>query len=157
MQLNWRSVPRKILKVSSFQSQNRSTMTSDSAKHETVKIQVLKYNKFFLNLLGLYSNHQSLNQPSNKLAMTIRSSIILFGLAGLFCCSSIYVYHHKSNITLALRAVLLVCAALQCMGSYMSLKANAKIIQQFFRKVQDSVDYGKINLICCKKKLFIGC
>lgn len=121
-------------------------------KEKTTKIQVLEYNKFFLNFLGLFPHHQSQNQPSNKCAMSIRAYVILFGLAGvMFCCSSIYVYHHKTNITLALRAVLIVCGALQCIGSYVSLKASAKTIEQLFRKVQDFVDCGKIIWMFCKK------
>lgn len=106
-------------------------------------MKVLKYNQYYLTLLGISSNH--LTGLTNEFGNFVSNYILVFGLVGcMFTCSTIYAYQHMYQLTLALRAILLVCGSLQCAGSYISFGQKMSNVKRLQLKMQEFVDKGEL-------------
>lgn len=103
---------------------------------------ILQYNQFYLNLLGL-SSHR-LMEPTSEFLKTQNCYVLLFGLGGLMLpTSALFGIYNINNITLALKSILMLCACVQCLGSYISIGLKMKKVKQIHLKIQDFVDNGK--------------
>lgn len=110
-------------------------------------MKVLKYNQFYLTLLGISSNR--LTEATNEFWKSLSSYVMLIGLViVMFMGTLIYVFQNMYHLTLALRAILLICASLQCAGSYTSIGLKMKKVKRLQLQIQEFVDNG--NLINCE-------
>lgn len=110
-----------------------------------IKMKTLENNQFYMCLLGISSTR--LTEPTNEFLQSINSYIILFGLAGLlFTCSIVSTIIHIDNIILALRTLVLIIGATQCIGSFVCIGLKMKEVKQIFLKVQHHVDNGILLL-----------
>lgn len=102
-------------------------------------MKVLEYNQMYLTWLGLLSH--KLEDPTNDFLKSINTYIMLIGFAGpMLGCTGTYVYVHRDNLLIALRAVLVFCAGAQCAGSHVYLGVNMKTIKKLHLDLQKMVD-----------------
>lgn len=61
----------------------------------------------------------------------------------MFTSTAIYVFQNVNHFRLVLRAILVICASLQCIGSYVGIGLNMKEVKQLQLKMQEFVAKGK--------------
>lgn len=102
---------------------------------------VLKYNQILLTWIGISSNR--LNEPTNEFLKTINCYVMLFGLTGsMIVCGAFAMYNSQDNIPEMLQAFYIVSAGIQCVGSYVSIGINMKMVKSLQNDLQRITDNG---------------
>lgn len=105
-----------------------------------VKFTVLKFNKFLLSHLGIFSKQSSNQTYSNAFFKALNSYYILLTTTAFVVASVIFVLKNSSQFDIALRTCAIAIGTFQSIGMYFCFGLNMKKVHALHFKLQKIID-----------------
>lgn len=116
-------------------------------------MQVFEYNQKWLIWLGLSSNR--LHEPTNDFYKSINAYIMLITMTiSMPICGTYGLYRSRGYLEEMFQAFYIVSAGIQCVGSYMAVGNNMKLVKSLINDLQTISDNGNFVLNFQKSHLF---
>lgn len=113
-------------------------MSNPTNSAENIQIKVLRNNQLWMTWLGIYS-HSTTNE-NLKAFRTYVAYYMLFEMTTGISFSAIFVYDNPSDFQGVLEALLVIVAASQGYGCYITVGSKLKEVKSLHFKIQEIVD-----------------
>lgn len=121
-----------------------------SAIRKRNKMQVFKYNQWWLTWLGISSKR--LNEPTNDFFTTINSYVMIISMTvSMPICGAYALYLSRDDLQRFFQAFYIVSAGIQCVGAYLSIGNNMILVKSVMNEVQRISDSGEFLVLEHKK------